>query len=92
MMVTNRTPINRPAIAQITPTAVELFKRMQAVPPGDEWWTLHGELHRELQLKPWQWPAIEGPDEVNTYPASSAGGKWFARAQKLYRELEAMAA
>jgi hypothetical protein len=51
-----------------------------------------GFSNRELQLKLWQWPAIEAPDQVNAYPASSAGAEWFPEAQRLYRELEAMAA
>lgn len=91
-MTTNRTPIGRPPISRITPRAVELFKQMQALPDGDEWWRLHSELHRELQLKLWEWPAIEAPDQPNFYPESTAGGQWHPEAQRLYRELEAMAA
>jgi hypothetical protein len=92
-MTTNRTPINRPPITRITPKAVNLFRRMQEVKDGsDEWWELHAKLHDELQLKPWEWPAIEHPNAESDLPDSAAGAQWFPLAQQLYRELKFHAA
>lgn len=88
-MPTIRTPINRSSITHITPRAVEIFRKMQATVDHDAWQKLHSALHSELALKTWQWPAIAEPDDVNVYPASSAGGEWFPKAQALYLELEA---
>jgi hypothetical protein len=37
------------------------------------WYDLHDELHRELGLRPWQWPCLPR----NPYPSgSSAGRNW----------------
>lgn len=91
-MATNRTPIGRPPRSRITPRAVELFRQMRPLPYDDKWWKLHSELCRELKLEIWQWPAIEAPDAVCTYPANTAGGIWFPEAQRLYVELERAAA
>jgi hypothetical protein len=79
-MSTNRIPIRRPALATITPRALELFERLErarrmrkgaACIIGDspldycsadcqacqDWYDVHGEIHTELRLKPWQGPA-----------------------------------
>ena len=91
-MVTTRTPINRPPRSHITPRAIELFKQMQGC-DGELSQQLHNELHDELQLKPWQWPAIVDPDEGQTeYPEYTGGGQWHPQAQALWRELERRAA
>ncbi|MDN4983932.1 hypothetical protein KUL72_12260 [Bradyrhizobium arachidis] len=52
-MPTTRHPINRPPRSRVTELAIELFKQMQDRVAAD----VHFELHIELQLKPWQWPA-----------------------------------
>jgi hypothetical protein len=32
-----------------------------------EWWVQNSILHDALQLRPWQWPAIENPATENPY-------------------------
>jgi hypothetical protein len=44
----------------------------------ERWYDLHNELHLELKLKPWQWPAI---------PSISGGGR--EGAEELEQELAA---
>jgi hypothetical protein len=53
--VKRRQPKERtPVISQ---RALELFAQMRRCSRGSErWYELHGELHQELDLKPWQWP------------------------------------
>ena len=110
-MVTNRTPVGRPTRSRITPAAITAFRRMEAARrlgctcPAAEgapncancaaWWEAHSELHDELGLKPWQWPAFEHPDETNPYPSfSNAARDWAARraarpeAFELFRQLQ----
>jgi hypothetical protein len=92
-MPTNRTPINRPPTTRITPEAVEIFRQMRETRDGsDQWWSLHVKLHIELGLRPWEWPAIEHPDNKCDYLAGSGGARWFPQAQQLYRELAARVA
>jgi hypothetical protein len=95
-MVTNRTPINRPPTTRVTPEAVEIFRKMREARDGsDQWWELHAKLHTKLKLKPWQWPAIEHPDNKCVYPGdggAGGGARWFPQAQALYRELAARVA
>jgi hypothetical protein len=72
-MTTNRVPISRPQVAQITDEAVRLFVAMgklrcscpppaptwqQPCPGCAQWCDLHEALHDELQLPPWEWPAV----------------------------------
>jgi hypothetical protein len=86
-MVTTRTPIGRPPRSLIGARAVELFKAMQEHP--ERYAELSGELHAELGLKAWQWPAVVDPDEgPSAYPADSGGGIWDASAKALWRELD----
>ncbi len=36
------------------------------------WWNLHSDLHDELGLKPWQWPAFVNPvADTNYWPEGS---------------------
>ncbi|KRQ02410.1 hypothetical protein [Bradyrhizobium manausense] len=90
---------------RISPKAIEIFKAMQELsgcvcavmtsrcPVCDECWRLHNELHDELQLKPYQWPAIVNPDEgESVYPPESGGAAWHPQAKALWRELERRAA
>ena len=69
--------------------------RVEAAPSDDFWWAAHSVLHRELALKPWQWPAFEYPDEPCPCPAFShaAGKRRSDRAERpeafaLYHELQ----
>jgi hypothetical protein len=59
-----------------------------------EWWEQHSILHNALQLRPWQWPAIENPATENPYPAGSPAAKRWKpnlEAQARWRALEAAA-
>jgi hypothetical protein len=72
MSGTRRTPLVRLPGVQITPRAVDLFVAMGKLkcscpPPSpmrepctgcQQWCDLHEALHDELQLPPWQWPAV----------------------------------
>jgi hypothetical protein len=73
MAGTKRTPINRPPTGGITREAVVLFDAMRrcncVCQKRDlrecngcrRWWELHDQLHAELKLKPWDWPATQNP-------------------------------
>jgi hypothetical protein len=90
---TNRTPIRRPATAQITPTALEAFRKLRQCeaqcsgPPVcepfrrcaacDEWWTQQGIIHRELGLRPWE-TAVEYPGMAEWEPNEAACARWRA--------------
>jgi hypothetical protein len=76
-MPTKRTPINRPLRTKVTPEALAAFRTMQRLerrctckddnndcPACVQWGEQHSILHSELQLKPWQWPAYEHPDDA----------------------------
>jgi hypothetical protein len=73
MSGTRRTPIGRePTKGRISDRAVDLWIEMNELPdcacpvptkrdPCNHcraWYTLHAELHRELQLPPWVWPCV----------------------------------
>jgi hypothetical protein len=97
---TNRTPINRPPTARFTPKAISIFKHMmtlQCTCRGDERFecsgckehdALDGELARELNLKPWQYPAVIYPfDGVDASP-TTATHDWETNAgRRLFAEL-----
>jgi hypothetical protein len=91
-MTTNRTPINRDRRTSTAPRAVDLFRQMQEVPLyGDEWWALQSKLSHELQLKPWEFPAVVPPDEMASHAPGTAAAVWFPEAQRLWCELESKA-
>jgi hypothetical protein len=98
-MTAKRTPRKRPPRRPITPAAIAIFRRMQALERKcscddqrcaacDEYWRLHHRLHLELKLKPWDCGVVH-PDE--DCPDYEAPHEW-ARGQALYRLLEAAAA
>jgi hypothetical protein len=89
-MTTNRTPIERPVLAKISPRAIELFAELERArrarrhaedcTVGEQgfcrtdrcgacrrWWDVHGDVHEELGLYPWQWPCLPR----NPYPPGS---------------------
>jgi hypothetical protein len=89
MAGTKRTPIRRPPTGgKITAEAVRLYdvmRRVRCTCPGGEcagcrrWWKLHDELHTELRLQCWDWPAILSPHS-----------NWVkAEAQERWRQLDA---
>ena len=117
-MTTKRTPIKRPHRPKITPKAITIFRSMQQLvctcPPPTaggvptecpgcaEWLRLHNVLHRELNLRPWQFPCIAVPgtegataDQIALYreleaAARGAPSPWAKRA-KTIRKLEGKA-
>jgi hypothetical protein len=78
----------------ITPEAIEAFRRMEAAPDSEAWGVAHHDLHRALRLPPWEWPAIEYPDEGCPYPAGSHAARHWQECRdrrpeafELYRAL-----
>ena len=59
-MTTNRRTIRHASKSRITPEVVELWKRLQATPPGQRRIELNREFCQALKLKPWAF----SPDEV----------------------------
>jgi hypothetical protein len=70
---TRRTPLDRPAVAQVSPGAVDLYIAMSKLwctcpsprppevgpcPGCAKWYDLHDELDDELQCEPWEWPIV----------------------------------
>ena len=53
-MATNRTPIGRPPIAQITPAAIEFYRAFVNADTDDERNIARRGLYLELKRKPWQ--------------------------------------
>jgi hypothetical protein len=86
-MPTRRTVRQRPKLQRITPAAVATFKCLLATNDATEYDLLLDQLHDELDLRPWQGPAIVHPDEDCPYPRGTAGYEWWPQAQALYRLL-----
>lgn len=84
-MTAKRTVLDRPQRRRISPTAVELFRRIQVTEDDKQWWRLHNALHDELQCMPWQYPCVVSPDENCPYPKATSGAEWWPTAQALYR-------
>lgn len=43
---------------QVTDRVLDIFDRMEAVELySDPWWELNSELHREMKLRLWEYPA-----------------------------------
>jgi hypothetical protein len=40
----------------------------------DRWWDLHRELHAELKLRPWEWPAVDHPPGAPPHDELKASG------------------
>jgi hypothetical protein len=50
---------------RISQRAVRIFKAIQATPSNsDHWMSLQQQLHRELGLEPWVWPAVASAKEI----------------------------
>jgi hypothetical protein len=77
-MPTTRKTIHRKPTRRITKRAVDIFDTMEelaarcgctdVVQECDacrEWWNQHNELHDELKLRPWQWPAYGDYEDNN---------------------------
>ena len=93
MAGTRRTPLaRRPALARITPAALEAFRRLRVLeaqctclPDGppirlcvacDEWWAQQSTISHELALKPWLWPAVEHEGTGEWRPNEEARALW----------------
>jgi hypothetical protein len=53
---------------------------------------LLSQLHDQLELLPWQGPAVVHPEEECPYPRDTAGYEWWPRAQALWLQLSKAAA
>lgn len=45
----------------ITPRSRSIFKNLKNTNDHDIYWSLQADLHRELKLPPWRWPAVTDP-------------------------------
>ena len=89
-MPARRTIRQRPQRQRITPAAVATFKCLLATNDDTEYDLLHSQLHDELDLRPWQWPAIH-PEEECPYSRDTAAYEWWPQAQALRKELKSLA-
>jgi hypothetical protein len=85
-MPTKRTPISRSPRSQVTPAALEIFRKMLRLERKctckaegghecaacTEWQELDTALWCELRLKPWQMPSYERPENVEPRPSDHA--------------------
>jgi hypothetical protein len=90
---TRRRPPIRPFGPRITRAALDIFVELRKRKyPTPQWWELHNQLHDELGLKPWEWPAVENPGSACVYPKGSQAAKdWQPneRGRELWQQLEA---
>jgi hypothetical protein len=77
-MTAKRTPKKRPPRRPITPAAIAIFRRIQALectcsPTGErcsgceEYWQLHHRLHLELKFKPWDRGVVPPEEDCPDY-------------------------
>lgn len=75
-MTTNRVPIARHGTPQITPRALEAYRKLRALEIGcDAWWDAQFEIHRALNLRPWEM-AIDWPGLGEWEPDPAAVARW----------------
>lgn len=55
----------------ITPRSRSIFKALKAATDNDIFWRLQGDLHQELKLPPWQWPAVVDPTDKSDKDADA---------------------
>ena len=77
---------------RITPAAVATFNAMLATNDATLYDELLSQLHDQLDLLPWQGPAVVDPGEECPYPKDTAAYEWWPTAQALYRLLSQAAA
>jgi hypothetical protein len=98
-MVTNRRPLSRPRQPPFPPEALRAFRAMVELektsdywPPSecfDQWADLHWVLHRALNLKPWQWWAVEPPYAAEGQDqGEDARARWLALSEAAGISLE----
>ncbi len=66
------------------------YWQREECPACEDWWRHHGVLWNELNLRPWEWPAIQHPNARSPYPeGSEATRRWkpHLAAQERYRLL-----
>lgn len=92
-MPTRRTIRQRqPRGQRITPAAVATFNAMLVTNDATLYDELLSQLHDQLDLLPWQGPAVVDPGEECPYPKDTAAYEWWPTAQALYRLLSQAAA
>jgi hypothetical protein len=67
-------------------------KCLLATNDATEYDVLLDQLHDELDLRPWQGPAIVHPEEECPYPRDTAAYEWWPHAQALWLQLSKAAA
>jgi hypothetical protein len=82
----------RTGMQRITPAAVATFNAMLATNDATLYDELLSQLHDQLDLLPWQGPAVVDPGEECPYPKDTAAYEWWPTAQALYRLLSQAAA
>jgi hypothetical protein len=86
-MTTNRTRKKRPLRQRITPDAVATFRALLETNDATEYDLLQSQLADQLELLPWQGPAVVHPEEECPYSRDTAAYEWWPTAQALYRLL-----
>ena len=66
----------------ITPRSRSIFKALKAATDNDIFWRLQGDLHQELKLPPWQWPAVVDPQADKSDKDGDAKALWEALEKK----------
>jgi hypothetical protein len=89
---TNRTRVDRPVKAEISPEHVALYCRIKGLRDGDKRRELELELHRSLHLPPWFPPVMQAHDGPPPWPATTMAARLWPEAQALRRALERAAA
>jgi len=91
-MPARRTHRKHPRRQQFTPAAVATFKCLLETNDVAEQDLLLSQLADQLELLPWQGPAILHPDEECPYPRDTAAYDWWPQAKALYRAFTQAAA
>jgi hypothetical protein len=89
---TNRTRVDRPVKAEISPEHVALYRRIMRLPDGDKRRALELELHRSLHLPPWFPEVTEVHDGPPPWPAHTMGARLWAEGQALREQLDQLVA
>lgn len=67
----------------------KLFRQLRAETEGtSRWWELQGDLHEELGLKPWEWPAVVHPGAETKPDPGSFAEQCDDKAKALYAVLD----
>jgi hypothetical protein len=86
-MPTRRTPRRPNFRPQLTPAAIEAFRRLITLDSDsdrEEWWACEDIISRELHCKVWEYPCIKDPSETAKHDGDRlAQARWAALAATL---------